>query len=338
MKRTYFNRRLSFSSATPLYGVASGRDGRRPIHTYSIVARDPKTGQLGIGVQSHWFSVGPLVPWAEAGVGAVATQAFVEVSYGPKGLALMKAGKSGPEALEELLKSDPNPQVRQVAMIDNRGRVAAHTGKLCIQEAGHYVGDQFSVQANLMLKDTVWRAMAEAFQSAKGDLVERLLAALVAAEEQGGDIRGRQSAAVVVVTGKSSGEFWRDRIIDLRVEDHPYPVNELKRLLRTHRAYEHMNRGDDYLAQEKIDSALKEYALAEKLSPDNKEMRFWHAVTLAGLERVEEALPLFKEVFEADQNWAKLIRRLPHSGILSDRPQLIEKILSVFPKKNQNKK
>jgi len=309
------------------------KDSKRPLHTYSIVARDSDTGQLGVAVQSHWFSVGPLVPWIEAGVGAVATQSFVEVSYGPLGLDLMRAGKSAPQALKALIEIDPKREVRQVAMIDNQGRVTAYTGKSCISEAGHYTGNQFSVQANLMLKNTVWKAMAEAYQSTKGDLIDRLLAALEAAEKEGGDIRGRQSAAIVVVSGKPTGQPWRDRIVDLRVEDHPNPVEELKRLAKVHRAYEHMNRGDEYLAEENVEAALKEYSAAEQLSPDNMEMVFWHAVTLASLDRVEESLPLFKAVFEANHNWAVLLPRLPKSGLLPDKPEIVEKILSIAPKK-----
>jgi uncharacterized Ntn-hydrolase superfamily protein len=310
----------------------SEKDLKSPAHTYSIVARDPATGQLGVAVQSHWFSVGPLVPWVEAGVGAVATQSFVEVSYGPLGLDLMKAGKSAPQALKALLEIDQNREVRQVAMIDNQGQVAAFTGKSCISEAGHLMGNQFSVQANLMLKNTVWEAMAEAYQSTPGDLIERLMAALEAAEKEGGDIRGRQSAAIIVVRGKPSGQPWRDKIVDLRVEDHPNPVAELKRLVKVHRAYEHMNKGDEYIAQEDVESALKEYSTAEQLSPENLEMVFWHAVALANLNRTEESLPLFKKVFNDDYNWAVLLPRLPKSGLLPDKPELIEKILSVAPR------
>jgi uncharacterized Ntn-hydrolase superfamily protein len=309
------------------------KNSNKLIHTYSIVARDPETGQLGVAVQSHWFSVGPLVPWVEAGVGAVATQSFVEASYGPLGLALMKAGKSAPQALKALLEIDQNRDVRQVAMIDNQGKVAAFTGKSCISEAGHFIGDQFSVQANLMLKNTVWEAMAETYESTEGDLIDRLMAALEAAEKEGGDIRGRQSAAIIVVRGKPTGQPWRDRIIDLRVEDHPDPVSELKRLVKVHRAYEHMNKGDEYMAHNDVESALREYSSAEQLTPENMEMVFWHAVTLASLDRVAESLPLFKKVFAADYNWVILLPRLPKSGLLPDKPELIKKILSVAPGK-----
>ena len=178
----------------------------RPIHTYSIVARDAATGELGVAVQSHWFSVGSSVPWAEAGVGAVATQSFTDPTYGAMGLALMRAGKSAPEALKALLAADPDREVRQVAMVDAQGRAAAFTGAKCIQAAGDEVGDGFTVEANLMDKPTVWPAMAKAFREAKGDLADRLLAALRAAQAQSGDIRGQQSAAILIVKGKASGQ------------------------------------------------------------------------------------------------------------------------------------
>src|SRR5262245_8060205 len=180
----------------------------RPCHTFSIVARDPKTGELGVAVQSHYFSVGPIVPWAEPGIGAIATQSIVEVSYGPKGLDLMRSGKSAPDALAELLKADAGREVRQVAMIDSKGRVAAHTGGKCIPDAGHRIGTNYSCQANLMANDKVWPAMAAAFESAQGDLADRMLAALEAAQRAGGDIRGKQSAAIVVVSGKPSTQPW----------------------------------------------------------------------------------------------------------------------------------
>ncbi|MGH9856169.1 MAG: DUF1028 domain-containing protein, partial [Blastocatellia bacterium] len=240
-------------------------------HTYSIVARDPDTGQLGVAVQSHWFSVGAIVPWAEAGIGAVATQSFVEPAYGPLGLALMRVGKSAPEALKSLLASDAQADVRQVAMIDAQGRIASHTGEHCIAAAGHRAGANYSAQANLMLKDTVWDAMAKAFENAKGDLADRLLAALEAAQIEGGDIRGKQSAAIVVVTGKPTGKPWADRIFDLRVEDHPEPVAELKRLVKLQRAYAHMNTGDELFSKNDIAGAVREYGAAEALVPDNVE-------------------------------------------------------------------
>jgi uncharacterized Ntn-hydrolase superfamily protein len=301
----------------------------RPVHTFSIVARDPVTGELGVAVQSHWFSVGSIVPWAEAGVGAVATQSFVDPSYGKLGLDLMRTGKSGPAALRSLLAGDEGRDVRQVAMIDAAGRVDAWTGKNDIYAAGHIVGKDFSVQANLMLNEKVWPAMAQAFRDAKGDLADRMLAALDAAQAVGGDIRGRQSAALVVVTGKPTGQPWKDRIFDLRVDDSSEPLQELRRLVTLQRAYNHMNAGD--LAVEKKDNegALREYGAAEKLVPDNAEMIYWHAVALVNMGRVDESLPLFRKVFAMDKNWATLIPRLPKSGLLPDDPKLIERIVSV---------
>ena len=301
----------------------------RPVHTYSIVARDPATGELGVAVQSHWFSVGAIVPWAEAGVGAVATQSFVDPSYGKLGLELMRAGKSAPDALKSLLAGDEGRDVRQVAMIDAQGRVDAWTGKNDIAAAGHIIGKNFSVQANLMLNDKVWPAMAQAFENTKGDLAVRMLAAMDAAQAVGGDIRGRQSAALIVVTGKPTGMAWKDRLFDLRVDDSAEPLQELRRLVTLQRAYNHMNAGD--LAVEKKDNegALREYAAAGKLVPDNAEMIYWHAVALVNMGRVDESLPLFRRVFAMDKNWATLTPRLPKSGLMPDDPKLIERILSV---------
>lgn len=321
-------------STATVPGIASDKlpVPARPVHTYSIVARDPSTGELGVAVQSHWFSVGPIVPWAEAGVGAVATQSFVDPSYGKNGLELMRAGKSAPDTLKELLAKDEGRDVRQVAMIDAQGRVDAWTGKNDIQAAGHIVGKDFSVQANLMLNDKVWPAMARAFENAKGDLADRMLAALDAAQAVGGDIRGRQSAALLVVTGKPTGQAWKDRTFDLRVEDSPEPLLELRRLVKLQRAYHHMNAGD--LAVEKKDNegALREYAAAEKLVPNNAEMIYWHAVALVNMGRVEESLPLFRKVFAMDRNWITLTPRLPKSGLLPDDPKLIQRIVSVGKK------
>lgn len=305
-------------------------DGKSLIyHTYSIVAIDKERGEMGVAVQSHWFSVGQVVAWAEAGVGAVATQSFAEISYGPLGLELMKAGKSAPEALKALLTIDPYAETRQVAMIDAKGNIAVHTGKLCIAEAGHKKGKNFSVQANLMLKATVWDAMAKAFEITKGELSDRMLAALEAAQKEGGDIRGMQSAAMIIVPIKYSNSPWADRIVDLRVEDHPQPLIELKRLLKINKAYQHMNKGDEYFAKGDIEKANKEYELAENLYPDNLEIKFWRAVTLANKNRLEEALPLFKLVFEKDKSWTLLIPRLPKAKLLPNDKVILKRILSL---------
>lgn len=309
-------------------GQTPNRVAARPVATYSIVARDPKTGELGVAVQSHWFSVGSVVPWAEAGVGAVATQSLVDPAYGPLGLDQMRLGRSGPDALKSLLAGDAGREVRQVAMIDAQGRVAAHTGAKCIQAAGMVVDPerQFSVQANLMEKDAVWPAMAEAYRNASGDLADRLVAALEAAEKAGGDIRGRQSAAILVVAEKSTGKPWLDRRFDLRVEDNPAPLVELKRLVRLQRAYQHMNAGDLAIEHKDFEAAGREYAAAEQLAPEIVELPFWHAVSLANASKVDESLPIFKRVFDKEPIWEELVGRLPQSGLLPDDPALIAKI------------
>jgi uncharacterized Ntn-hydrolase superfamily protein len=301
----------------------------RPVHTFSIVARDPRTGELGVAVQSHWFSVGASVPWAEAGVGAVATQSFVDPSYGRLGLELMRTGKSAPDALKSLLAGDDGRDVRQVAMIDAQGRVTAHTGAKCIVAAGQYIGPNFSAQANLMANDKVWPAMARAFMTTRGDLAERMLAALDAAQTAGGDIRGRQSAALIVVTGKPTGKPWADRIFDLRVDDSPEPLKELRRLVTLQRAYNHMNAGDLAVEHKDNEGALREYGAAERLVPDNAEMVYWHAVALVNMGRVAESLPLFRRAFTADPNWRTLTPRLSKSGLLPNDPRLIERIVAV---------
>jgi len=301
----------------------------RPVHTYSIVARDPVTGEMGVAVQSHWFSVGSNVAWAEAGVGAVATQSFIDPSYGRNGLELMRGGTSAEEALKTLLAKDDGRDVRQVAMIDARGRVAAHTGAKCIEAAGDHVGASYSVQANLMSNANVWPAMARAFESARGDLADRMLAALDAAQAAGGDIRGRQSAALVVVRAESTGKPWADRLFDLRVDDHAEPLKELRRLVRLQRAYNHMNAGDAAVERKDNAGALREYSAAERLVPDNIEMVYWHAVALANMNRVEEALPLFRRVFAADPNWRTLTPRLVKSGILPDDQKMLDRIINV---------
>jgi len=332
----------------------------RPVHTFSIVARDPATGEMGAAVQSHWFAVGANVIWAEAGVGAVATQSFIDPSYGPLGLSSIRAGRSAPEALRGLLAADPNRNVRQVAMIDSEGRVAAYTGTKDIQAAGDivgtagkgepsavrpstdpedgwiHVGRDFSVEANLMANDKVWPAMATAFQQAKGDLAERMLAALDAAQAVGGDIRGRQSAAIIVVKARSSGRPWADRVFDLRVDDADQPVQELSRLVALQRAYNHMNAGDAAVERHDNEGALREYSAAEEIAAKTEgvlpsrlaEMMYWHAVALATMGRVDESLPIFKKAFAIQPSWRELTPRLPKSGLLPDDPKLIARIVA----------
>ena len=303
-----------------------------PVHTYSIVAFDEETGELGVAVQSHWFSVGFLVPWAKAGVGAVATQSFVKVDYGPEGLNRMENGQSAEEALNSLLAEDEGEAVRQVAMIDVKGSVAAHTGTKCIYAAGHQIGKNYSVQANLMEKETVWPSMANAFERSNGDLADKMMVALEAAEAEGGDIRGKQSAAMLIVSGNPTGFPWKDVVMDIRVDDHAEPLKELKRLIRIHRAYQHANKGDHYLELEEIEKALVEYEKASEFYPENPELPYWSAVTLASKGNLEQALPIFREVFQKEPRLRILTPRLVNSGLLPNDPALIEAIIQIRSK------
>lgn len=312
----------------------------RPVATYSIVARDASTGELGVAVQSHWFSVGSVVAWAEAGVGAVATQSLVEVSYGPLGLDLMRGGKSAAEALDALRTVDPGAEYRQVAMIDANGVVAAHTGDLAIAHAGHRTGaapegSAYSVQANLMGPSTVPAAMAQAFENSTGDLAERLMIALEAAQREGGDIRGKQSAAILVVAAEPTGNTATDRVVDLRIEDHADPIAEMRRLLTLHAAYEHMNAGDLAIEHGDTAGALREYSAAMELAPHVAEMHFWTAVSMVNAGMVDGALPHLAVAFaDAKGDWRETLRRLPASKLLPEDPDLLERLLSVRPAGN----
>jgi uncharacterized Ntn-hydrolase superfamily protein len=299
-------------------------------HTYSIVARDERTGEMGVGVQSHWFSVGTTVSWAEAGAGAVATQSFVNKSFGPRGLELLRKGLSAQQVADSLLKDDPGREVRQLAIVDRNGNVAAHTGKSCIQYADHITGVQFSVQSNMMLTNKVNLAMANAFRGSAGKpLAERILLALEAAEVAGGDIRGKQSAALLVVPAKSEGKPWDERTIDLRVDDAALPLKELRRLLQVHTAYQHMNNGDLAIEKNDMAGAMKEYRAAMQLMPNNLEMQYWTAVTLANNNQVAESLPLFKKVFAGDKNWKELTKRLPAVNLLTVSAADLKRILAL---------
>ena len=304
----------------------------RPVHTYSIVARDPDTGQLGVAVQSHWFAVGSLVPWAQAGVGAVATQSFIDVRYGVEGLQLMAQGLPAETALKRLLAADPNPAVRQIGMIDAGGRIAQHTGDNCIQHAGHLAGKGFAVQANLMAVEGVPQAMAQAYEGAQGPLAERLLAALEAAQALGGDLRGKQSAAIRVVRGSPGKHSWEDTLVDLHVEDHPTPLLELRRLLRLHTAYRLMNLGDHALEADDIEGALAHYGQAEALVPDNLEMKFWHAVSLVNAGRVDAAMPLFATIFRQDRDWQTLLPRLAEEELIHVDGATLSRLVNVLPR------
>lgn len=299
-------------------------------HTFSIVAQDPVTGDIAVGVQSHWFSVGSIVSWAKSGVGVVATQSFVNPAFGPDGLKLMSEGKTAKEAIEILIDADEGRDFRQLAMLDASGNVFSFTGKKCVASAHNIIGENYSVQANMMLNDDVVPAMAKAFEeNANLPIAERVVKVMLAAQNAGGDIRGRQSTVLLVVSNKPVEHEWMDKKIDLRVDDHSDPLPELERLLKVHRAYEHMNNGDLAIELGDMDLALKEYGAAEQMFPDNLEMKYWKAVALANNGRLKEALPIFKYVFNLDKNWIELTKRLPASSLLNVSKEELEVILSL---------
>lgn len=303
----------------------------QPVATFSIVARDPETGALGVAVQSHWFSVGSIVTWAEAGVGAVATQSFAREAYGPELLADLRAGIAPAEALKARTDADRGRAVRQVAVVDAQGRVAAWTGPSCIASARHVVGANYSCQANIMLNDEVVPAMAAAFEAAQGDLAERLLAALEGAQSAGGDLRGRQSAAILIVGGEREAESWQGVLVDLRVEDHPLPLVEMRRLLRIQRAYDAANAGDVALERGDLEAALAAYAQAEALYPEQVELTFWRAIALLGRGHEPEAFELLRRVFAREPAWLEMPPRLVAAGQMEADAALLARIAALAP-------
>jgi uncharacterized Ntn-hydrolase superfamily protein len=282
--------------------VTSARTG-----TYSIVARDADTGALGVAVQSHWFSVGSLVSWGRPGVGVVATQSIVEPAYGPRLLDRLEADEEPKSALSALVADDDAARFRQVAVVDAAGAIAVHTGDGCIEHAGHLIGQGFSVQANMMASPEVWPAMAEAFSSAEGPLARRLLMALEAAEGAGGDVRGRQSAALLVVPAE--GEGWR-RDVELRVEDDPEPLAELSRLLDLHQAYSLADEGDELAGKGDHGAAADRYRQAAALAPHSEELLFWAGLSLAQGGEVDEGAAAVQRAIDAHQGWRELLLRL----------------------------
>lgn len=312
----------------PVFSQNPGIEKDAFAHTYSIVARDTATGEMAVGVQSHWFSVGPLVAWGKSGVGVVATQSFVNPEYGPKGLELMEKGHTAEEALEEIANSDNGREFRQVAFLDSQGDTAAFTGENCVEAASHITDKNFSVQANMMLNQETVPAMAENFsRNSHLPLAERVLEALKAAQETGGDIRGKQSATLIVVGAEKVDQSWKDKKIDLRVDDHAEPIKELERLLKTARAYEFMNRGDLAMEDGNIEKALQEYGAAEEMFPHNLEMQFWKAVALVNAGKMSEAKPVFDKIFKKDGNWRKMLKRLPQAGLLEVSDEELQQLI-----------
>ena len=275
--------------------------------TYSIVARDPATGELGVAVQSHWFSVGATVPWAEPAIGAVATQSIADPSYGPNALDLLRDGASARQALNELVARDSGAAMRQVAIVDSHGQVAAHTGRRCVQFAGHEAGRGFVCAANMMRSEGVPEAMARAFTTALGELPDRLLAALDAAEAAGGDVRGRQSAAMIVVRARD--EQWY-RSLDLRVEDSAFPLVELRRLMRVRQAYDLAERADELTAGGRRREAALLYRRSMEIAPENAELRFWGGLALVQLNERLAGLEAVKSAIEENGGLGELLNRL----------------------------
>ncbi len=287
-------------------------------HTFSIVAIDKANGEMAVAVQSHWFSVGNVVAWAESGIGAIATQSFVNKSFGIRGLEMIKDGKTAQETLDELLKDDEGRDVRQVGIVDYNGNLAVFTGKKCVDYASHLKGKDYTVQSNMMLTPEVPAAMAKAFEENSSlPLAERVLKALEAAQNVGGDIRGKQSAAIRVVKLEKTGKPWEDNfVVDLRVDDHENPIGEIGRLLKVQRAYEHMNAGDLAVEINDMNLAMEEYNAAMQMFPDNLEMKYWTAITLANEGEIKKAENMLSTIYKKDPNWRELTKRLPKVGLL----------------------
>jgi uncharacterized Ntn-hydrolase superfamily protein len=298
--------------------------------TYSIVARDPGTGRFGVAVQSHYLGVGPVVPWLEAGVGAIATQASVNVSFGPIGLELLRAGRSAGEVVASLVAGDEKPAIRQLGVVDATGRAAAHTGAECIPACGHLVGDGYTVQGNLLAADTCWPAMAAAYEAglAAGEpLVERLLLAMEAAEREGGDVRGRQSAAIMIVAAEPQTAAWRGRLLDMRIEDHPDPVPELRRIVTLQLAYDLLSdEGDAASAGRPVE---ERYAEARRMAPGAMELVFWRGVELAGAGDLDGARRELRIAFAAAPNWQATLEHLASGRREGITPELYAELVKL---------
>jgi len=284
--------------------------------TYSIIGRDPETGEVGVGIQSRWFHAGQDLAWIEPGVGAVCTQAITEPAYGLRGLELLRGGRTPQEALDELTAADPRSDVRQVAIADLEGRVAQHTGAGCVAAAGHTTGDHSCAQGNMLASDTCWGAMVETFAATAGPLADRLLAALDAAEREGGDARGRQAGRLVVRRGTGGGLPWEERVVDLQVVDHPEPLAELRRLLNATRAYDHLSSAFDLASGGEFAAAAEEADSARALAPSDDQIAFWSATLLGGAGRMDEAAAAFRDAVRAHPGWPDYLRRCVEAGLV----------------------
>jgi uncharacterized Ntn-hydrolase superfamily protein len=290
--------------------------------TYSIVARDPETGRFGVAVQSHFLGVGPVVPWLEAGVGAIATQAQVDVSFGPLGLELLREGRSAAQVVAALVASDPNAQVRQLGVVDREGRAAAFTGEKTIPAAGHLVRDGFTVQGNLLERDTCWPAMAAAYEAALAEglpFSERLIRAMEAAEAEGGDVRGRQSSAIMIVEADVQAAPRRGKVLDARVDDHPDPVPELRRLVSLYESYDLVETEDDATDPDR-------YAEARRRAPEAYELVFWMGVEHLRHGDLEGARRELAIAFAADTRWRTTLQHLVDARWENLTPELVAQL------------
>ena len=309
-------------------GLVFGQD--RPVSTYSIVAIDKESGEMGGAVQSHWFSVGSLVLWAEPGGGIVATQSFVRPEYGPELLKLFATSSASPKfVLESLLKKDSEQNVRQVGAVNIGGESVSFTGKDCVAYASSIEGDGYAIQANIMANPGVPEAMEKAYLSTKGSLAERLYAALVAAENLGGDLRGKQSAAMLVVPLKKVDNLLSSKIYDIRVDDSPNPLEDLNRLMRIQKAYIFANEGDILSAENRLDEALDAYNQASELYPENVELLFWGAVILCTDGKFDIAKPMFEKIFQGNPDLKQMIPRLENHPMFPLQSETVQKILAL---------
>lgn len=303
--------------------------------TYSIVAVDSPARLMGVAVQSHAFSVGSLVPWGRAGVGVVATQSVVNVDYGPQGLRLLEAGHDPARTVDRLLADDESAALRQVAVLTPDGAGATHTGHRCISVAGHVRGEGFSCQANMMDRPGVPEAMAQAWRETTGEFPQRLVSVLRAAEAAGGDIRGRQSAALLIVSMDSTDSIIQGRPVDLRVEDHPEPLDELDRLVTLQSAYRRSDDADELAAAGDHTAALQAYAAARELAPDREELRFWQAISSVAEGSVQTVARSRATLHELGPvpggRWWRLAVRLPATGLFPIDSALWNSLLAPDP-------
>lgn len=298
--------------------------------TYSIVARDPVTGEIGVAVQTALPRVGAICPWVIAGVGAVATQALSRMSHGPSGLELMKNGHTAPEALAAVLAGDADREVRQVGMVDALGNSSSHTGKNTIRYAGHRVGEGYAVQANMMLKPSVPPAMAQAYESTSGPLVVRMVAAMKAAQAEGGDFRGQQSAVLKIASGDLKKNDWEGILYDVRVDDHPSPVEELERICTRLRAYRSMDEVEELAGKGDIEGAMKRYHEVAAIDPEETQLRFWFAYEMTfGLGQFEPVKAVFREVFQKDKMWLECAVRVFEARPVEGKAALLDQIRAL---------